>query len=165
MPLFCVLLFTLTDAEKWNSLMLHSHTQTLHARTRAHIKATHMCRQSKSEGSRRVHKLVNNKSVTLDQAVCCKNGLSVTWIWFLRCVCVQMCVCVCACALAMVTRWIIHCLPTRKHLGSREWCSEAGLTSLFLPPPSPSPPRFPRSSLLSPVKIWNPYLNWKGKKT
>lgn len=34
--------------------------------------------------------------------------------------------------LCMVTRWIIHCLLMRKHLGSLEWRSEVGLTSLLL---------------------------------
>lgn len=51
----------------------------LHA-TNTHIQRNtpiHTCRQSKSEGSHRVHKLVNNKSATLDP-VALSAGLSAT---------------------------------------------------------------------------------------
>lgn len=103
-----------------------------------------MCRQSKSEGSCRVHKLVNNKGSTPDWPVLSAVKMACLWhecdfCCVCTCVCMQMCVSV----LSMVTRWIIHCLLMKKHLGSLEWCSETGLTSLLLPSPSLSFSCFP----------------------
>lgn len=51
--------------KKVNPYMAQIHTNCTHTYSQ-----THMCRQSKSEGSCRVHKLVNNKSSTLDPVVC-----------------------------------------------------------------------------------------------